>query len=74
MKGVGFRIQGLGLSVFGVEGSGVAPRVRLGYDPSVKSQLASRNSLEGLVWCKSGHVPLIIQGNKTSVAHRVEIL
>jgi len=26
------------------------------YDPFIKSQLASRNQLQGRVWCKCGHV------------------
>jgi len=30
------------------------------YDPFIKSQLASRNELEGLMWCKFGHVTLKI--------------
>ena len=28
------------------------------YAPFIKSQLASRNQLEGLVWCTFGHVTL----------------
>ena len=27
------------------------------YEPFIRSQLASRNSLQGLMWCKFGHVP-----------------
>ena len=27
------------------------------YDPSIKSQLALSNQIEGLIWCKFGHVP-----------------
>jgi len=30
------------------------------YDPFIKSQLASRNSLLGLMWCKFGHVTVEI--------------
>ena len=33
------------------------------YDPFIISQLASRNLLWGLVWCKSGHVMFEIRNN-----------
>ena len=41
------------------------------YDPLIKSQLESRNQLQGFMWCKFGHVPLKIGGNETRVVHRV---
>ena len=37
----------------------------LGYDPFIKSQLASRNELEGVVWCTFGHVTLNFWGERT---------
>ena len=42
------------------------------YDPSIKSQLASRNSLQGLVWCKSGQVTVeMTRPWALSAGHRV---
>ena len=41
------------------------------HDPFIKSQLASRNWLQGLMWCKFGHVPPENGSPKTVVLHRV---
>ena len=35
------------------------------YDPFIKSQLASRNQLSDLMWCKFGHVPPDVWGDQT---------
>ena len=37
------------------------------YDPLIKSQLASRNQLWGLVWCKFGHMTLKIWGGRRAL-------
>ena len=41
------------------------------YDPFVKSQLASRNQLQGLLWCKFGHVAADLRKKEIPVIHRV---
>jgi len=40
------------------------------YDPFIKSQLASRNQLQDLMWCKFGHVsPLNLRRTKPRFTH-----
>ena len=41
------------------------------YVPFIGSQLASRNQLEGLLWCKSSHVASQILAQTKIVVHRV---
>ena len=45
----------------------------VGYNPFIKCQLAPHNRLKCVMWCKFGHVPLRIEGNKTLVLQRVVI-
>ena len=77
--GMGFEFWGLGLgvwcvgfrfsvrfSVFGFRCSGLWFRVHTVVDqPCTKSQLAWRNQLWGLVWCKSKHVALNMVSRRT---------
>ena len=45
------------------------------YESLIKSQVASRNSSEGLMWCKVGHVMTRKNGPVESlVLHRVALL
>jgi len=42
------------------------------YDPFIISQIASRDQVQGVIWCKFGHIPPPKIGpNETRVAHRV---
>ena len=42
----------------------------MGYDPFIKSQLASHNQLEGLLWCTLGHevVTILSESRETKPA------
>ena len=45
------------------------------YGPLIKRQVAARNLLEGLVWCKLGHVPRAeFRGGKPLELHRVALI
>ena len=44
-----------------------APTRTVDYDPFINSQPALRNYLQGLMWCKFGHVtPLNVGGTKAA--------
>jgi len=42
----------------------IAPFHTVEYHPFIKSQLALRNQLEGLLWCKFGHVTVKISNQR----------
>jgi len=45
------------------------------YGPFIKRQVAARNLLEGLVWCKFGHVPPAeFRGVETLELHQVVLI
>ena len=43
------------------------------YDPFIKSQLASRNWLKGLMWCKFGHVTVELSSGDLDAEEAVEV-
>ena len=64
--GLGFRDQEFGCGLqsvrFRAPGRTVLRSTSMDCDPFIKSQLASRNLLSGLTWCKFGHVTVEISG------------
>ena len=68
--GSGYRVQAW---VLRVEGSAaVSPNHSVDFGPFIKSQSASRNQLQGQMWCKFHHVTFGYPNERNLEAHRVE--